>query len=794
MPSCFHCGLPAEPNYTATLDGEEQSFCCLGCQLVAKTIVAGGLQQFYQYRDDINNKADARAVNFQAFDLPDVQQEFVEQVSSDSSIARLSISNIACAACAWLIENYLNQLVGVESVNVNVASHRCSVRWRPSQLKLSDIFSALHEIGYQAFPYSETGENERRKKEERNALLRLGVAGLGMMQVGMVAVALHAGALQGMDAHWQLYLRWISLIFATPVILFSAQPFFTSAWRALKLRYLNMDVPVALALLLAYGASVWATLFEAGEVYFDSVSMFTFFLLAGRFFEMRVRHSSAFASEKLTHILPLTFEQIKDNKRQTLPIKAMQVGDLIWVAAGDVFPCDAQVIEGASSADESIVSGESLPQAKQVGDIVLAGSINNESALVLKVLRVGRDTQLSQVENLVDRAASLKPKSVTMADSFSSYFVAAVIVIAVAVASVWYFIAPEKAFWIALSVLVVTCPCALSLATPTALTAGILRLRFLGVVVTSQHFIETLARVRHAVFDKTGTLTSGKIQVKKVLNLTEQLKEEELLHIVAALESSSRHPIAEAFADISPELQVEGLLVHAGSGVEGHIQQNHYRFGKKEFASTQDTHYPSAGLWQLLSKNDTPIAWVLFEDTLRQELPDMQRQLQTLGLSIELLSGDRQTNVESFARANGIASYRAQAMPQDKLEHIEKLQSQGQEVLMVGDGINDVPVLKGADVSLAMASATRLAQTHADAVLVNENLNNIASAIVVARRVKATIRQNLMWALLYNGVALPLAALGWIPPYLAAIGMSASSLLVVINAWRLKFVRPMDAH
>ena len=322
--ACYHCGLPAEPSFSANINGETQAFCCLGCQLVAQTIVAGGLQQFYQYRDETNSKPEQQTVNFSAYDVPEVQEEFTERVSDDTYRAFISISNIACAACAWLIENYLAQIVGVHSGNVNVTLHRCTVEWNTRKLNLSEIFHALHRIGYQAYPYTQSTANELRKKEERNALLRLGVAGMGMMQVGMVAVALHAGAIQGMESHWQYYLRWVSLIFATPVIFFSAKPFFSSAWRALKLRYLNMDVPVSLALILAYGASLWATVLQQGEVYFDSVSMFTFFLLAGRFLEMRVRHSSAFATEKLTQLLPLTVERVDGDNHETIPLKALQ--------------------------------------------------------------------------------------------------------------------------------------------------------------------------------------------------------------------------------------------------------------------------------------------------------------------------------------------------------------------------------------------------------------------------------------------------------------------------------------
>lgn len=812
---CFHCGLPAEPQFSSYLDGKLEKFCCIGCQLVAQSIVAGGLQQFYEYRDENNTKASAQKVSFAAYDLTEVQSEFVDVLEDGARRASISISNIACAACAWLIENYLSQIAGVRSVHVNVTLHRCSIDWEPEKLPLSEIFEALHRIGYQAYPYTQSVANDVRKKEERNALLRLGVAGLGMMQVGMVAVALHAGAIQGMDAHWEFYLRWVSLIFATPVILFSAKPFFSNAWRALRLRYLNMDVPVSLALILAFGASLWATINQSGEVYFDSVSMFTFFLLAGRFLEMRVRHSSSFATEKLTQLLPLTVEKLTGNHRETVPLKSIALGDAIWVAAGETIPCDGEVIDGKSSVDEAIVSGESMPQVKLAGDEVIAGSVNVESALTVKVIRLGQDTKLAQVESLVEKATALKPSSVALADKYSSYFVGAVIVVAFSVWLVWHFIAPEKAFWIALSVLVVTCPCALSLATPTALTAGILRMRQLGVLVASNQFIEKLAHITRVVFDKTGTLTEGRLVLSDVRIIQAPLTEQHVLHIVAALEKYSRHPIAQAFDHINSPFVASDVQVYAADGVEGRVddrlsdgliddtaassptnsrKSNIYRFGKKEFAlqgAEPELAYPSAGAWQLLSCDGVALAWVLLQDEARADVPDLLSKLDQHQLSYELLSGDRLANVEQFVsglKGHHLDGYIADASPEVKLDHIKALQQQGEKVLMVGDGINDVPVLRGADVSLAMARSTRLAQTHADAVMVNENLSSIPLSVGLARKVNLTVKQNLGWALAYNAIALPAAAMGWIPPYLAAIGMSASSLVVVCNAWRLRFV------
>lgn len=833
MEACFHCGLPPDPKFAKTLDGQDRSFCCIGCSLAAEAIIAGGLSNFYQYRDTLNTRPDSGRTDFTSYDLDSVQQEFVSRLdalpSEDSTLptadicqARISIGGISCAACAWLIEHYLLQNDAVEKVAVNVSSHLCIVTWDRKGLPVSALFSLLHEIGYQPVPAIKSELDQERKRLQRNALLRLGVAGLGMMQVGMVAIALHAGAAQDMGDFWQQLFRWTSFVVATPVILYSARPFFVSAWRALSFKTLNMDVSVSLALILAYGASAWATLSGGGEVYFDSVSMFTFFLLVGRYLEMQARNKNAQQNEKLSHLLPLTVERLLNEKNQNqqvsgfdekevVPLNACVVGDRLAIAAGAVFPVDGIVIDGETSADESLLSGESLPKPKQVGDTVYAGSINGESGVAIKVLCGGDNTRLSAIEKLVDVAAELKPRQVALADHLAAKFVAAVIVVSVGVFAVWMSIAPERAFWVALSVLVVTCPCALSLATPTALTAGVVRLRQRGILVNTTEFMETLNDITHVVLDKTGTLTTGESTVAEVLVLDSDKhngnhrgvsengdvhnhgRREAYLSIIAALEEKSAHPIAKAFESFAQHRGVERVLVHPGHGVQGVLGDDVYRFGTKQYAlnhenlpENDDTEivYPGNGLWLLLSCNQQALAWVRVDDQVREGIAEVQGYFNKRHISVEILSGDRQENVRSFAEAHGFQTYRAGVLPEGKLAHIQALQAEGAKVLMVGDGINDVAVLKGADASIAVGSATRLVQTKASSIMLRDNLNGIISAFEAAKTVKSTIRQNIMWALLYNGVALPAAVMGLIPPYLAAIGMSLSSLVVVLNSLR----------
>ena len=793
---CYHCGLPSAEEFSAEVNGVAQPFCCIGCQAVAQAINDGGLSDFYAYRDKKNSKAQEESVSYAPYDLDDIQEEFTEDFGDTLREARLNIGGISCAACAWLIEHHLKSQQGVNSVSVNVSTHQCRVVWDKSQAKLSDLFKALSSIGYRPAPAIASEGQEHRKQEYKTSLLRLGVAGLGMMQVGMVAVALHAGDIQGISDHWQQFLRWVSLLFATPVLLYSAKPFFVSAMRAIRLRHLNMDVPVSIALLLAYIASVWATISGTGEVYFDSVSMFTFFLLLGRFLEMRARHSSAFETENLTQLLPFSVEKIVGDSRELVPIKSLKRGDKVWVGPGDVLPCDGVVEMGESTVDESLITGESVGLIKRPGDNVLAGTINGDIALTVLVDKTGKETGIAAVERLVNQAALEKPFFVTIADRIASKFVALVLLISVVVGGYWFLKEPSQAIWIVLSVLVVTCPCALSLATPAALTAGTNRLRKMGLLIRAKHVIEVLPLVTHVIFDKTGTLTQGRLQIASTKAMAE-VDQNDVLEIISAMEQHSAHPIAKAFEDISFSHSAEQVKVTPGAGIEGVVKGVAYRFGTLEFiaswetsnASFEDVVYPGDGLWQLLATKDELIAWVLLEDKPRDDLHHLFAKLSERAISVSILSGDRVENVRAFANQYHIENYRGAMLPEDKLKHISELQKQGHKVLMVGDGINDVPVLSGADVSIAMGSATQLAQTNADSVLLSEKLVSLAQVISLSTKVKKTIRQNLWWALGYNGLALPAAAMGWIPPYLAAIGMSLSSLVVVVNALRLGYIK-----
>lgn len=802
---CYHCGLavPEYSNWSVTIQGQSQSMCCVGCQAVAMAIIDGGLENFYRYRAEVNSSAKINsgrdsAIDWQIYNLPDVQAEFVTEYDETYLQANLLLEGISCAACSWLIENHLKQNPAVTMVNVNISTHRCAIVWSPALAPLSDILQSLEKIGYRPRPATDDQQQEFIKKENRIALFRLGVAGFGMMQAMMVAVGIYTGATDS----WLDILRWLSMLAATPVVFFSSAPFFKAAWISLKSRQLTMDVPVSLAIGLAYLASAWATVMGGGEVYFESVSMFAFFLLLGRHIEQRARHRNRLAFGNLAQLMPLTAccirpQAIADTQAddklectENIPLRSLTLADVVLVREGDTFPCDGVVISGESEAVEALITGESIPVPKKIGDRVIAGTLNGRSALRVQVTAIGGATQLSGIERLAIQAANEKPQQVLMADKIARFFIARLLVICTGVFLFWWFKDSSRAIWITLSVLVVTCPCALALAMPAALSAATANLRQRGFLVARGHVIESLAQITRVIFDKTGTLTEGDFQIVTVLPGAEKNREE-ILTIAAALEADSRHPIARAFLPWRSDWAATQVQQVTAAGVEGLIAGELFRLGTAEFAnsiitaSTNSTLPDDKHLWLLLSNAQGVVAWIGLQDKTRADAQQAINELRAMGIAVELLSGDQSGSVKNLAQHLGIADFIAAAKPDDKLARLSFAQLAGDKVLMIGDGINDVPVLAGADVSVVMASASDLAQARADSVLLNNQLLLLPEAIVIARRARAIIKQNLLFSLSYNLLALPLAAMGHVPPWAAAIGMTTSSLVVVMNALRL---------
>lgn len=804
---CFHCGeIALEGNrWCLEIDGQTQTMCCPACKAVAETIISSGLKDYYRHRTALpeispqqkrNANSDVRE-ELKLYDEPAIQQSFVQHFDNELAEAEavLVISGISCAACAWLIEHRLSQLKHVISVNLNLTTHRLMVRWLDDEIKLSQIFEEIHQLGYQAHPFSATQAEHQRIQESKTAFRRLVVAGFATMQVMMLAVPLYIGELRGILAQYEVFIRAASMLFATVVVLYSARPFFVAALRDIRTRHLTMDVPVSIAILLAYFASVWSTVNRGPEIYFDSVCMFTFFLLTGRFFEMRARHRMTRAGNNLLDLMPSVAIKSTPEGDLVIPSSDIQVGDLLTIKPGQQIPADGIVESGTSAVDEAALTGEYLPIDKSAGDALIGGTHNVESQLLMRVTATGADAELNTIMRLMDRAQQEKPAIAIFADKVASRFVASVLIIASGIAIIWWFIDPSQAFWITLAVLVVTCPCALSLATPTALTAATASLREQGFLISKGHVLEGLTQVDRIIFDKTGTLTRGELSLEESIPAAADisLTSAQALKIAATLEQYSNHPIARAFSSLSyfttdnieqvSAQGVKGTLI----GIEGHDDMT-YRIGRADFAFPQQTLSPPINddrQWLLLANDQQPLYWFALSDSLRQGASSTIEQLKDWGIKVSILTGDPSAQVEAVATALNIDDVHKGLSPAQKLEIASVWQQQGERLMMVGDGINDVPTLARADIAIAIGQASDLTKTNADAVITNNSLTTLLHAISKGRKSSRIIRQNIYWALLYNILALPLAATGFIPPWAAAIGMSVSSLIVVGNALRL---------
>lgn len=802
---CFHCGLAVLPGaaYTALIDGQPQPMCCHGCQAVAEAIVAAGLSDFYRHRTATSRRAEdlipEALRGLELYDRPDLQKDFVHLESEHVRDAALMLEGIVCAACVWLSERHVGQLPGVLEFRVNYSTHRARVRWDERQIRLSEILAALSAIGYLAHPFDARRQEAAQQRERSIALRRLAVAGLGSMQVMMMAVALYAGDYHGMDAWIQDLLRWACLVLAIPVVVYSAQPFYQSAWRDLRRQRLGMDVPVTLAIVTAFIASVWYTWRGGGEVYYDSVTMFVFFLLAGRFLEMSARHRAGQISEALVRMLPATATRLGATGEQIVPIAELAIGDRVLVRPGETIPADGLVLEGSSSVDESLLTGESLPLQRSIGEQLVGGAVNVESPLVMRVDKLGPDTVLSAIVRLLDRAQSEKPRLALLADQLAGWFIAALLVVATVVLLSWWSVSDfDTAFRVTLSVLVVTCPCALSLATPTAIVAATGALTRLGLLVSRGHALETLAQATHVLFDKTGTLTYGRPHIVTVESVG-PVATDECLALAGALERGSEHPVGQALAMAAEAAgfrrEATGLTNTPGSGIEGWIDGRRYRVGRAAFVTalsgqplSERIALAPADTWIALGDEVGMLAWFQLADSIRPGAAETVVALQQLGLTVELLSGDRPEAVAHVADQVAIATAHGDRSPEGKLARVRELQAQGKVVAVVGDGINDAPVLAAAQISLAMGGGTQLAHASADMILLSERLEHLVWGVEMARKTVKVIRENFAWAIGYNLLALPLAAGGWLTPWLSALGMSLSSLVVVANALRLRQV------
>ena len=713
------------------------------------------------------------------------------------------IEGMHCAACALTVEEVLSRVPGVLSVQVGSASHRAKVVWSAQQSKPSDWMQAVQGSGYRAVPANDVFASERRKQETRRALWRWLVAGLCMMQVMMYAYPAYIAHPGDLTAEMEQLLRWASWVLTLPVILFSCGPFFKSALRDLAHARISMDLPVAIGIVITFVVSTVGTFEPQGafgkEVYFDSLTMFVFFLLTGRWLELRLRDRTAGALETLMNRLPDSVERLgTDGQFERVAVRRLVVDDVVRVHPGEMFSADGVIEQGSTLVDEALLTGESHPLPRAVGEAVLSGSHNLSSTVQVRVLSTGQATRFAQIVALMESASATKPQGMQLADRLAKPFLVAVLVSAALACAWWWSYDPGHALMVAVAVLIVTCPCALSLATPAAMLASAGTLARSGVLVRRLQAMETLAAVDTFVFDKTGTLTLDAMAVR-IVELRLGVSHNEALAMADALAQHSLHPVSKALSQAARaqglptnRWQSEGATEVAGQGVTAQVRDRSahgdvdaitLRLGSAAFCEISLLHASAGRVF--LSDDHGLLASFELTEKLRPHAVDLIAALGAEGLSVHLLSGDTADSVAKVANQLGIARVQGGCSPDDKLAAMRRLQEEGHRVAMVGDGLNDGPVLAGSHVSFALGQAVPLAQAQADFVILGDHLMSVVIAWRLSRRTMKIVRENLWWALGYNAACVPLAVMGLLPAWLAGLGMATSSLVVVLNALRL---------
>lgn len=799
--ACFHCGnrLPQGSTLSIKVDGRPQSVCCTGCEAAAAFILSQGLGRFYQFRKAPVAAPPTGPHEWAIYDRAAALKRYTHLRPDGNREVSVELDGLHCAACVWLIESSLQRRRGLLEVFVNLGDARAQIRFDPEAVPLSALLGALDQLGYRPRPISYLRDDSDRDNTRRSALRRLAVAGFGMMQVMSFAAALYAGALDGIAPELEQFLRYVSLIVATPVVFYSAQPFFVAAWHSLRARSLGMDVPVALSIGIAYAWSVGTTVRGHGAVYFDSAVMFTFLLLLGRYVEMSLRHRAGQQHDSLNRLLPESALRLVGSRAERVTPDELRAGDRIRILPGESVPADGTIDLGTSEVDESLLSGESEPRVCRAGDVLTAGTMNLNGVLEATVARVGVDSSLAAIARLIDRAQAVRPPLADLADRLASVFVGAILLLAIGVGVFWWHRDPSHVFSVVLAVLVVTCPCALSLATPAALAAATTRLARVGLLVTRSRALERLADADTVMFDKTGTLTCGQPRIEAVEILGDRETEARCLAIAAALESFSTHPVSRAFVDVPRAVGVSRVEVSPGRGIAGDLDNIRYRIGRPDYVLEEfgDVARPPLSPAKddqsiiLLSDRNCVLAAFYLADALRVDAVPAIKRLRALGLNLTIASGDRSTVVKKCAARLHITDAQGELSAADKLALLRAAQAMGKRVVVIGDGVNDAAVLAAADVSVAIGTGTDLARVNADLILIGDGLSGLTEGFETSRRMLAIIRQNLTWAVLYNVTAVPLAACGWLQPWMAAIGMSLSSLVVVMNALRLLPTRRM---
>lgn len=808
--TCDHCQLtfPERDVVREIVDGEEHRFCCSGCRAVFLIIRSEGLDAFYKNRTwDSPGTPVGQQKKVDAGLFADDEREVGQNREID-----ILIDGIRCASCVWLNEKFLSRTDGVEYARINFATHKAKIRWDPGRVNLDRILERIQSIGYMPRPYRESEQFRQQKAEARDLLVRFGTAAFLSSQLMIYSIALYAGYFQGIDRATRTVLEIIAMFLTLPVILYSGMPFIRNTFIGLRHLHFTMDSLITIGSGSAFVYSVYQML-SGGTVYFDTAAMIITLILLGRYIETTAKGRASETIERLSKLSPGEARILSDAGAADLlsaetvmvPLTELKRGNLVRVLPGELIPADGRVVHGESEANESILTGESLPVLKTTGSSVIGGSINLYGTFVFEVTNTGKDTFLAGVIRSVEDAQAKKPRLQILADRVVGYFVPFILVLACMTTAGHLLTGSpaNSALMAGISVLVIACPCSLGLATPLAVLVYTTMASSRGILVKDGEVIEKSASVTHIIFDKTGTLTEGRPSLREVVSLDPTLDTTYLCRLAASIENLSEHSLGRAITAASDDmfLPVKDFRAVPGRGVSGLIGDRVIFIGNRTFmqdggiigndpvtrVDEMSLSFEKAGNTVIFMGWDGKVrALFIIADLIRQEAADTVTALRSLGLETELASGDNRATTEAVAAAAGIPHAHPEMSPDNKRHLIRELQAAGKRVMMIGDGINDAPALTESAIGIAMGRGTDIAMESADAVLMRGDLSLLPYFMRLSRRAYAVIRQNIFWAFIYNIVALPLAVSGMLHPIVAAGAMAASSLFVVTNSLRIR--------
>ncbi len=797
--SCTHCHLKFDESVMITEEhnGEKLYFCCKGCQGVYHLLQSEGLDTFYDKLGDTTLQPAAQNSNdLEKFDLEGFKNKYIKSTEEGLDEIHLIIEGIHCSACVWLNEKVLHKTDGVIEATINYTNNKAKIVWDPDEIKLSKIIETIRSIGYNAYPYDPALQEERAVKVRKEYYSRILVAVFGSMNIMWLAIAHYAGYFSGIQQSFKNILNAAEFILATPVLFYSGWVFFRGAWYGYKNRIVNMDTLVASGAFSAYLYSIYAMITQRGEVYFDSVAMIITFVLVGKYLEVLSKKHAVDTLDSIMGSTPTEVTLIQDDEKALVSVENVTLGDIIELKPGEKVVIDGIVTHGEGSFDESSLTGENEAVFKQKGDTILSGSICLDSVIRYEATKDASSSLLYSIVSLLEESITKKPRIEQLADTVSGYFSTVILVLSLLTLAGWWLVTAdfEHALIIGISVIVIACPCALGLATPMATLVGIGMAAQRNILFKEAGYLETMAKSNLLALDKTGTITEGKPSV--VSEKTYQTYHKTLLH---ALVSTSNHPISNGIRKYLEQenentfetLALEHIKTIQAKGIEAEYQTHKLVGGNASFMKSFgiDCEETSENTLFYFSIDGKLSARFELSDTVREGAREAIAAIKALGIRVAMLTGDHVQSAQKVADAVGIEEVYAKLLPHEKSEMIDRFHAEGHIVVMAGDGINDTIALAKSDIAIAMGNGTDVAISVSDVVLMDEKPQSIYDAYRLSKRTYRAVRENLGFSLLYNTVAVPLAMAGYINPLIAALSMSLSSLIVVGNSMRIKFLK-----